>query len=61
MSEIEAAVFGRFLPIKSPDEKVTVNLKYTKIYLKHYGESSFLLVIIKIIICNKYNYSNNTW
>ena len=26
MSEIEAAVFGRFLPIKCPDEKVNIRI-----------------------------------
>ena len=30
MSEIEAAVFGRFLPIKCPDEKVNINITSEK-------------------------------
>ena len=34
MSEIEAAGFGRFLPIKCPDEKVNTTI--------YYGNNKFL-------------------
>ena len=44
MSEIEAAVFGRFLPIKCPDEKVNI-VDDTNIY-KYFFEYFYLQILV---------------